>query len=409
MQGYTNASATQSIRLTDISVTFSAQTTPTYTNFPNRASVSVTGCTSNKQATVTYNSTEALSGNYAPWCETYDGGVYLYSKVAGTITVATIVIDQVSNFFNLESTPTQNSGNPISSGGVFTNCVRTTGDQTITGTKTFSAAINHGANASVFAETGATENDIQLEARNGTYKGQLKLITDNTGTTKLWLFKYDGAWSGTEITESGVGLVHTSRDETIGGTKTFTGGISNSNCFLVNPGADTNYREGIRIARATDNWGLIMLGTTAGSTSGMSGWIIGNDPSNRFLVSGKDATYSTGLFYGTYDSSTATHTLNVPHNFRVGGQQVVQLCNSSYNNTPGQWGVLTPANGYTGVLSIWRNAGAIEIAEKSQAFYLQLDGCMYQRNNYRVLDEGDITISSSAPSGGSNGNIWIQY
>lgn len=140
MQGYTNASASASTRLTDISVTFSAQSSPTYSNFPNRASVAISGCTSNKQATVTYNSTEALSGNYAPWCETYDGGVYLYSKVAGTVTVATIVVDQVSNFFNLESTPTQNSGNPISSGGVFTNCVRTTDDQTVAGAKTFTSA-----------------------------------------------------------------------------------------------------------------------------------------------------------------------------------------------------------------------------------------------------------------------------
>lgn len=43
-------------------------------------------------ASVCFNMAEAASGNYAPVCETYDGGVYIYSKINTTITVPTIII-----------------------------------------------------------------------------------------------------------------------------------------------------------------------------------------------------------------------------------------------------------------------------------------------------------------------------
>ena len=43
-------------------------------------------------ASVCFNMTEAISGNYAPICETYNGGVYIYSKNNTTITVPTIII-----------------------------------------------------------------------------------------------------------------------------------------------------------------------------------------------------------------------------------------------------------------------------------------------------------------------------
>lgn len=64
----------------------------TYTDYPYRASVAISGCTTNHVPEVVFNLTEAISGNYAPICTTYNGGVYIYAKEqpATTITLATV-------------------------------------------------------------------------------------------------------------------------------------------------------------------------------------------------------------------------------------------------------------------------------------------------------------------------------
>ena len=67
------------------------QSTPTYTDFPYRGSISISGVTANMIPEVTFSPTEALSGNYAPIAQTYAGGVYIYSKVNTSITVPTII------------------------------------------------------------------------------------------------------------------------------------------------------------------------------------------------------------------------------------------------------------------------------------------------------------------------------
>lgn len=63
----------------------------TYTDFPYRATVSITGVTADMIPEVIFNATDALSGNYAPVSQTYAGGVYIYSKVTTSITVPTII------------------------------------------------------------------------------------------------------------------------------------------------------------------------------------------------------------------------------------------------------------------------------------------------------------------------------
>lgn len=67
------------------------QSTPTYTDFPYRGSISISGVTADMIPEVTFSPTEALSGNYAPIAQTYAGGVYIYSKVSTSITVPTII------------------------------------------------------------------------------------------------------------------------------------------------------------------------------------------------------------------------------------------------------------------------------------------------------------------------------
>ena len=64
----------------------------TYADYPYKATITLTGVTSSMIAEVIYGLTEAESGNYAPICETFDGGVYIYSKVNSAITIPTILV-----------------------------------------------------------------------------------------------------------------------------------------------------------------------------------------------------------------------------------------------------------------------------------------------------------------------------
>ena len=66
----------------------------TYTDFPFRAAVPVTGCTASHKPDVTFKLTDAMSGNYAPVCESYAGGIYIYAatKPTATLTIPTIIL-----------------------------------------------------------------------------------------------------------------------------------------------------------------------------------------------------------------------------------------------------------------------------------------------------------------------------
>ena len=66
----------------------------TYADFPYRASVACSGVTSSMFAEVVFSPADALSSNYAPVCQTYSGGVYLYAKEipSDTLTIPTIVV-----------------------------------------------------------------------------------------------------------------------------------------------------------------------------------------------------------------------------------------------------------------------------------------------------------------------------
>ena len=64
----------------------------TYTDFGYRCAIAITGVTANDVAEVVFAQAEASSGNYASVCETYAGGVYIYSSVNTAITIPTILI-----------------------------------------------------------------------------------------------------------------------------------------------------------------------------------------------------------------------------------------------------------------------------------------------------------------------------
>lgn len=63
-----------------------------FSDFNYRCAVTLTGVTNQMYADVIFAPTEAMSGDYAPACQTYNGGVYIYSKVNTTITIPTIIV-----------------------------------------------------------------------------------------------------------------------------------------------------------------------------------------------------------------------------------------------------------------------------------------------------------------------------
>lgn len=64
----------------------------TYADYSYKATIEDTRITSDTVADVSFGLTQALSGNYAPICETFNGGIYIYSKVNTAITIPSIVV-----------------------------------------------------------------------------------------------------------------------------------------------------------------------------------------------------------------------------------------------------------------------------------------------------------------------------
>lgn len=66
----------------------------TYDDYPYRAAVACSGVTADMFAEVVLAPTDAASGNIAPVCQTYAGGVYLYAKAVpdAAITIPTIIV-----------------------------------------------------------------------------------------------------------------------------------------------------------------------------------------------------------------------------------------------------------------------------------------------------------------------------
>lgn len=66
----------------------------TYTDYPYRAAIPLTGVTAASFAEVVLSPADAVSGAYAPVCETYAGGIYLYANAVPSVamTIPAIVI-----------------------------------------------------------------------------------------------------------------------------------------------------------------------------------------------------------------------------------------------------------------------------------------------------------------------------
>ena len=66
----------------------------TYADYPYRASVTLPTITALSFVEIVFSPADATSGNFAPVCQTYSGGVYLYAKAVpdAAITIPTIIV-----------------------------------------------------------------------------------------------------------------------------------------------------------------------------------------------------------------------------------------------------------------------------------------------------------------------------
>ena len=66
----------------------------TYTDYPYRAAIAVNGVTTNMIPEIIFDVLDAISGNYSPVAQTYNGGVYIYaaSSPDNNLTIPTIIV-----------------------------------------------------------------------------------------------------------------------------------------------------------------------------------------------------------------------------------------------------------------------------------------------------------------------------
>lgn len=66
----------------------------TYTEYPYRASFALPSITALSFVEIVFSPADATSGNFAPVCDTYAGGVYLYAKAvpSAAVTIPTIIV-----------------------------------------------------------------------------------------------------------------------------------------------------------------------------------------------------------------------------------------------------------------------------------------------------------------------------
>lgn len=66
----------------------------TYADYPYRASVALPSITALSFVEIVFSPVDATSGNFAPVCDTYNGGIYVYAKAVpdAAITIPTIIV-----------------------------------------------------------------------------------------------------------------------------------------------------------------------------------------------------------------------------------------------------------------------------------------------------------------------------
>ena len=64
----------------------------TYEDFGYRCAIAISGVTASDVAEVIFDTEQAMSGDYAPVCQTYAGGVYIYSADNASISIPAVLV-----------------------------------------------------------------------------------------------------------------------------------------------------------------------------------------------------------------------------------------------------------------------------------------------------------------------------
>lgn len=78
------------IKVANASPSFASDNT--YQDYGYKGTITVTGATASMRPEVIFGLTEAMSGNYAPICESGAGVVYIYAKVNTPITIPLVIV-----------------------------------------------------------------------------------------------------------------------------------------------------------------------------------------------------------------------------------------------------------------------------------------------------------------------------
>lgn len=90
ISGLMNSKQDKSLTFSNVTPVWAADTT--YSDYGFKGTITLSGVTSSMFAEIVFSVIDATSGNYAPICETFNGGVYVYAKVNTSITIPQIVV-----------------------------------------------------------------------------------------------------------------------------------------------------------------------------------------------------------------------------------------------------------------------------------------------------------------------------
>lgn len=136
-------------------------TAPLYDEeFPYYSIITRNGVTSNTYVQVAYSSEQSMTMYYSPTAQTDTNKIYIFARAdMGQQVIPTISIGMDHSDITVDSTPISGSTNPISSGGVYANCVRIDGAQTVVGEKSFQG-ITYKAISGTFDTSSAIHSPI---------------------------------------------------------------------------------------------------------------------------------------------------------------------------------------------------------------------------------------------------------
>ena len=365
---------------------FTLQGTPDYADYPYRASYAITGLTADMYANVIYSDAQVASGNYAPFCVTAAGYVYLYANADVNASSTAVTVPTIS--VGMDDSSAQQS---------MSNFVTIDGEQTITGVKNLipnnlrvkdrNAVIYSGTPSSnrqsimqqmvgsddVWAyrdefwkyTTGSARMQHRLRSELG--ESEIRQDVTSTGVPYASVINqrtYNASNTSDIVTigslQASTDVVHTSGNETIAGNKTFNGHTTNTHPTYNVPSTMprvagtgwvkmyettyTNHVYGIfsvlpRRGTSSPGFGIIACGGHGGNGTVICKWMSSNLISSGY-INGIMVTIENEKVITIWGKNiSATDTLNM--------RLIADVCNGNVFINENGWTEATDRTIYT--------------------------------------------------------------